>query len=115
MVEKKVNQTIAEDREIRAEIQNKRMEVSNRINTIKGNLRKNFMKKVPEIKKRLEDTLEARDEEAAQRNAREMERVRAEEEEEDRRSPLRSAIEKAVERRRELEEERSRTRRNLRH
>merc|ERR1712037_176256 len=123
MVERKVNQTIAVDKKIRSEVQNKRMELNNKINMIKGNLRKNFMKKVPEIKQRLgevrsnlrKEAMEARDEEAAQANAKEMERVRAEEEEERKRSPLRDAIERGLDRRRELEEERSRTRRNLRH
>merc|ERR1712032_367739 len=123
MVERKVNQTIAVIRKSEVKFKIKEWNLTTKINMIKGNLRKNFMKKVPEIKQRLgevrsnlrKEAMEARDEEAAQANAKEMERVRAEEEEERKRSPLRDAIERGLDRRRELEEERSRTRRNLRH
>merc|ERR1712032_343402 len=55
MVERKVNQTIAVIRKSEVKFKIKEWNLTTKINMIKGNLRKNFMKKVPEIKQRLEE------------------------------------------------------------
>merc|ERR1711957_207043 len=50
LIERRANQTIAKDMKLRNSIKSVRKEIQQKENMVKGNLRKNFMKRLPQIK-----------------------------------------------------------------
>merc|ERR1711957_671529 len=57
LIEKRANQTIAKDMKLRNSIKSVRKEIQQKENMVKGNLRKNFMKRLPQIKSEVQNTI----------------------------------------------------------
>merc|ERR1712195_23358 len=57
LIERRANQTVAKDMKLRNSIKSVRKEIQQKENMVKGNLRKNFMKRLPQIKSEVQNTI----------------------------------------------------------
>merc|ERR1712166_1227265 len=57
LIEKRANATIAKDMKLRNSIKSVRKEIQQKENMVKGNLRKNFMKRLPQIKSEVQNPI----------------------------------------------------------